>query len=71
MQSLYSRGLPLFLELTLYNYYGSKLLFSIFSDFAVEKGHQQCVEFLRNPQKAFDTARKKHNETKVSQLAQL
>lgn len=35
------------------------------SDFAIEKGHKECIEFLKSPQKAFDTAKKKNNETKV------
>ena len=36
------------------------------SDFAVEKGHQDCVQFLKNPRKAFDIAKKQHREAKVS-----
>ena len=32
----------------------------------MEKGHQECVEFLKNPQKAFDTAKKQHRGAKVS-----
>lgn len=42
------------------------LSFCEHSDFAMEKGHQECVEFLKNPQKAFDTAKKQHRGAKVS-----
>ena len=34
-------------------------------DFAIEKGHQKCAQFLRNPQKEYHTAKKHNKETKV------